>query len=70
MRQCRGHCWPPRPGTGGIADAVPVLVRLSDKRTGAAVLYDENPAHLVDKLIEHYQEHHYKRPSVLARQAS
>jgi uncharacterized protein (TIGR00725 family) len=53
-------------GTGGIADAVPELVRLSDKRTGAAVLFDEQPNRLVDRLIEHYRKHHYKRPNVFA----
>jgi uncharacterized protein (TIGR00725 family) len=57
-------------GTGGIADAVPELVRLADKQTGAAVLYDDDPASLVDKLIDHYQLHHYKRPNVFARKAS
>lgn len=57
-------------GTGGIADAVPELVRISDKPTGAAVLYDADPIRLVDQLIEHYQRHHYKRPSVFARQSA
>ena len=57
-------------GSGGIADAVPDLVRLCAKRTRAAVLYNEDPTLLVDRLIEHYEKHHYKRPSVFARQAS
>jgi len=57
-------------GTGGIADAVAELVRLSDKRTGAAVIYDDDPVRLVERLIDHYQKRHYKRPSVFARKPS
>lgn len=53
-------------GTGGIADAVADLVRLADKRTGAAVLYDGDPVRLIDRLIDHYHKHHYKRPNVFA----
>ncbi len=53
-------------GTGGIADAVADLVRLCAKDTGAAVLYDGDPVQLVDRLIEHYQTEHFKKPSVFA----
>ena len=50
-------------GTGGIADAVEDLVRLCDKPTGAVVLYDEDPARLLDRLIAYYRTEHYKHPN-------
>ncbi|GIW07474.1 MAG: hypothetical protein KatS3mg060_2279 [Dehalococcoidia bacterium] len=50
-------------GTGGVADAVEALVRLCDKPTGAVVLYDDDPANLVDRLIEYYRTEHYKHPN-------
>ena len=49
-------------GTGGIADAVEDLVRFCDKRTGAVVMYDDDPARLVERLLEYYRTEHYKHP--------
>lgn len=50
-------------GTGGVADAIGDLVRLCDKDTGAVVLYDSDPARLVDRLLDRYRTHHYKHPN-------
>ena len=50
-------------GTGGIADVVDDLVRLCDKETGAAVLYDDDPVRLVERMIEYYRTEHSKRPN-------
>lgn len=50
-------------GTGGIADRVDELVRLCQKDTGAAVLYDDDPVHLLDRLIEYYLTRHAERPN-------
>lgn len=50
-------------GTGGIADAVRDLVKLCDKDTGAAVIYDADPRRLVDRLIQHYAAEHHLKPN-------
>ena len=42
-------------GTGSIAEAVEQLVEPFDRRTRAAVLYDEDPVRLIDRLLEHYR---------------
>lgn len=51
-------------GSGGIADALPEIVRVINKETGAHVIYDGDPKSLVDRLIEYYWEEHYKMASV------
>jgi uncharacterized protein (TIGR00725 family) len=50
-------------GTGGIADRVDDLVRLCQKDTGAAVLYDDDPIRLLDRLIEYYLTQHIAHPN-------
>lgn len=51
-------------GTGGIADAITSLMPLlSQKPTGAVVLYDDEPARLVDRLVHHYQAEHSRSPN-------
>ena len=50
-------------GTGGIADRVDELVRLCQKQTGAAVLYDDDPVRLLDRLIEYYMTRHAAHPN-------
>ncbi len=50
-------------GTGGVADAVEQIVAVCDKPTGAAVLYDDEPERLVERLIAYYHAEHYKRPN-------
>ena len=50
-------------GTGGIADRVDDLVRLCQKDTGAAVLYDHDPVRLLDRLSEYYVTRHAAHPN-------
>jgi uncharacterized protein (TIGR00725 family) len=57
-------------GTGGIADMVEELITRMDKDTGAHVLYDNDPASLVSRLIEYYRAAHFRRPSALHDLAS
>ncbi|MEE9273803.1 MAG: hypothetical protein V3V62_00660 [bacterium] len=51
-------------GTGGLADQAEVLLKIVHKRTGASVLYDDDPAKLVRRLIGTYLRVHYKSPSI------
>lgn len=48
--------------TRGIADAVEGLARVCGKPGGGPVLCDEDPARLVDRLIECHQARHTARP--------
>ncbi|HEX4821728.1 MAG TPA: hypothetical protein VFV00_16100 [Acidimicrobiales bacterium] len=49
-------------GTGGIADLVPELLDRLTKDTGSTVLQDRDPARLIERLVEHYQTVHFRRP--------
>ena len=51
-------------GTGGVADIVPLLVEAIEKQTGAFIIFDADPARLVDRLVEAYVSTHFQRPSV------
>ncbi len=51
-------------GTGGITSEIGNIVKIVKKRTGARVMYSENPHSLVDKLISYYLKEHYRRPNV------
>ena len=51
-------------GTGGVADGIDLVVPLVEgKRTGAAVLYDEDPARLIDRLVDYYWTTHCQHPN-------
>lgn len=50
-------------GTGGIADRTADLVGMCQKETGAVVLYDDDPARLINRLVEYYKSTHQRRPS-------
>ena len=51
-------------GSGGIADAKADLVPLLDQKpTGAAVLYDDDPVRLIERLVVYYLAEHSKHPS-------
>lgn len=50
-------------GTGGIADAVDKLVRISNKETGAVIIKDDDPQRLIERLLAYYRTEHYKRPN-------
>lgn len=51
-------------GSGGIAEHIPAIVSgFNEKDTGARLIYEENPDVLVDRLVDAYIAHHYKKPS-------
>ncbi len=50
-------------GTGGISDMVRDILVACQKETGARVLYDGDPARLVEDLLRTYRTQHYRRPS-------
>jgi uncharacterized protein (TIGR00725 family) len=50
-------------GTGGITAALPELeATLASKLTGAEVMYDDDPAHLMDRLLDRYRSGSYVCP--------
>ena len=51
-------------GSGGITSAIKSIVRIVRKRTGARVIYGNDPHELVRRLIRYFSRAHYKRPSV------
>ena len=50
-------------GTGGITEIVEEIIRVSGKDTGACLLYDDDPKKLVERLVEYYRTHHFRKPS-------
>jgi uncharacterized protein (TIGR00725 family) len=48
--------------TGGITPALPALESSMGKHTGAQVLYESTPEHLVDRLLDRYLSGDYKCP--------
>lgn len=54
-------------GTGGVADMAAMLVEhLAGKDTGAMVVFDDDPARLVRRLVDYYRETHVRHPHVFA----
>ena len=51
-------------GTGGITSQIKDIVNVIQKKTGAKIIYDEDPRSLVKNLIAFFTEKHYKHPSV------
>ena len=51
-------------GTGGITTAIKYIVKTIKKKTGARILYDENPRTLVKRLVRYYRKIHYRHPSI------
>jgi uncharacterized protein (TIGR00725 family) len=49
-------------GTGGITDALRAMEKALRKETGAEVIYDPDPARLVDRLLGRYQSQEYVCP--------
>ncbi len=43
-------------GTGGITDAIPTVETHLNKATGAEVVYEDDPTHLVQQILERYVE--------------
>lgn len=50
-------------GSGGIVGQLPSLVRKIDKDTGSVVIYEADPAVLLERLLNVYCEEHFRRPS-------
>jgi hypothetical protein len=50
-------------GTGGISDMVHDILAACAKDTGARVVYDAEPKHLIEELLRVYREEHHRRPS-------
>jgi uncharacterized protein (TIGR00725 family) len=50
-------------GTGGITTLIEQILRVSGKKTGACVVYDDDPVKLVDRLINVYRVSHHRKPS-------
>jgi uncharacterized protein (TIGR00725 family) len=57
-------------GTGGITEVVDEILRVAGKATGARVLYDDDPATLVARLLEVYRTEHSRKPSVFHEAAA
>ena len=49
-------------GTGGITEALRAIEANLNKNTGAEVLYDSEPARLIDRLLTRYQSPSYACP--------
>jgi uncharacterized protein (TIGR00725 family) len=50
-------------GTGGITKQIATILAGFSKDTGARLIYDADPAHLIQALSDAYSSHHYRRPS-------
>ena len=50
-------------GTGGITTLVEEIIRVGAKDTGACVVYEDDPATLVERLIHVYRTSHVRKPS-------
>jgi hypothetical protein len=50
-------------GTGGITEMIERILEACGKDTGACVLYDDDPARLIDRLILYYRTEHQRKPS-------
>jgi uncharacterized protein (TIGR00725 family) len=58
-----GHLIGVLTGTGGITSLVEEIVRTSGKDTGARVVYDDDPARLIGRLLTLYKTEHFRKPS-------
>lgn len=50
-------------GTGGMADHIEMMMQVVEKDTGGHIIYDTEPAALLDELMTYYQSVHSRRPS-------
>jgi uncharacterized protein (TIGR00725 family) len=50
-------------GTGGITTLIPEMINVSQKQTGAHVIYHDDPLKLVTRLITFYKTEHIRKPS-------
>lgn len=54
-------------GTGGIVEALPQIVEVCKKDSGAHLIYDSHPKHLIDRLVDYYRDQHGQHPSIFHR---
>ncbi len=50
-------------GSGGITEQLPALVNSFTKQTSARVIYQNDPAKLVEEMVDCYRTEHYQHPS-------
>jgi uncharacterized protein (TIGR00725 family) len=51
-------------GTGGITSEIDNIVSIIRKKTGARIIYGEDPRALVRDLVDYFRREHYKHPSI------
>jgi uncharacterized protein (TIGR00725 family) len=51
-------------GSGGITSEIKTIVRIIRKKTGARLIYGDDPHELVRRLIKCFGRSHYKHPSL------
>ncbi|HET6369595.1 MAG TPA: hypothetical protein VFG95_00265 [Nitrospiria bacterium] len=51
-------------GTGGITSEIENIVKIVKKRTGAKIIYSEDPRSLVERLVDYFRRRHFKHPDV------
>ncbi len=56
-------------GSGGIADALPLILKSIKKDTGAQLIYDSDPVQLLNKLLSAYEQRHFRHPSCFCEPA-
>lgn len=57
-------------GSGGITEEIPhIVASFGAKDTGARLVYEADPAQLVEQLVAAYIEQHYRRPSCFCDEA-
>jgi len=54
-------------GSGGIAEQLPQLVESLKKDTGARLVYNADPLHLIEELEQTYSMHHFHKPSCFCK---
>jgi len=51
-------------GSGGITEILDQIVKTVNKPTGSTLIRDTQPERLLSRMIDHYTNTHYQRPSV------
>ena len=52
--------------TGGISDHIDQILAVINKKTGAKILFDDDPDKLTKRLVDEYHREFYKRPSIFS----
>jgi uncharacterized protein (TIGR00725 family) len=50
-------------GSGGISDQIPGIVDSIAKDTGAVLIYERDPAELLERMLQVYVSNHFRQPS-------